>query len=356
MRLLLTVFCVLIALSCLFCGCATSYESELARLLTELEAIDAPEVVTEIGPSVAAPAQESETQTNQTEVAAQDRIPVLPGVNPGQREMTIHPNCLLQISVAEDPSLNSSYTVNDIGAVDLGYVGPVILFNKTEKEAAEKVSEVLVNREFRTATVKVRILRASYGHLKVMGAVRRPGTVKVGAGDTISLNDALLRVDGLSPDAQGGKVRVYRGGMLSVMPEIDGWEEYSLVDAKGKPMMPEVSLGINDLAYVLPRRSAGRQTLSAKTVLVLGEVGTPGFIRFAGSEPCTMLHLLFRIGNLPPFANTKTVRVVRRDSDGFEEEFKVNADVLLEEGRPEDDFVLTNGDRIIFDARRFTFL
>ena len=363
MRRLVMVFFVLVELACLLSGCATSYEGDLARLLTELDALD-PVTASASGVNDAQvePPLHFDSETNVIQVAeiiTKVAAPRLPGVDPTQREMTIHPNCLLQISVAEDPSLNSSYSVNDIGAVELGYVGPVILFNKTEKEAANKVRDVLINRDFRTATVKVRILRASYGNVRITGAVRSPGHAKVGAGDTISLNDALLRVGGLSPDAMRGRVRVYRGGMLSAMPEAAGWEEYYLETESGKPTVPEVELRINDLALVIPQDVRGGQatatTLSEKIVLVLGEVGKPGFQRFGSGEPCTLMHLLFRI-SLPPFANKKSIRVVRRDESGFEQEFSVNAEKLLETGAPEDDFVLENGDRIIVPARRFTLL
>lgn len=353
MRLSWTSCLATVSALCLLSGCVTSDEGELARLLSELEAVD---------PIHYEPLQKEPVPAEIPDGVALEPDPGLVQavevpVGPGKPLMTIHPNCLLQISVAEDPSLNSSYSVNDIGAVDLGYIGPVILFNKTEKEAAEKVRDVLINREFRTASVKVRILRASYGHLKIAGAVRSPGLAKVGAGDSLSLNDALLRVGGLSPDAMGGRVRVYREGMLSAMPEVGGWEEYPLESEAGNPMVPDVKLRINDLALVVPHtvRRDGGGTLSEKLVLVLGEVGRPGFQRFAGGEPCTLMHLLFRI-NLPPFANKKAIRVVRRDEDGLEQEFTLNAVKLLKTGAPEDDFVLENGDRIIVPARRFTLL
>lgn len=288
-------------------------------------------------------------------VPAQDD-PALPARGATQQEIRIQPDCLLQISVAEDPSLNGSYPVNEIGAVDLGYIGPIILFNKTEKEAAQKITEVLLNRDFRAATTKVRIVRASYGQIKVTGAVRQPGLIKVGASDTISLNDALLRVGGLSPNAWGGRVTVYRGGMLSAAPDPKTADEFALAGADGQPSVPDISLGANDLAVIAPpsSRVEGQPvSVGEKQVLVLGEVTKPGFYRFEGADACTMMNLIFRLGDFPAFANTKAVKVVRRDEAGSESEFTVNAEKLMKEGRPEDDFVLENGDRIIVPARRF---
>lgn len=278
-----------------------------------------------------------------------------------QQELTIQPDCIVQVSVAEDPSLNGSYPVNEIGAVDIGYIGPVILYNKTETEAAEKIQDVLLNRDFLTASVKVRILKASYGKVKVTGSVRQPGLIKVGAGDTISMNDALLRVGGLGPSAWGGRVRVYRGGLLSAVPEAGQYEEYSLVTEDGQPCVPDVNLGNNDVASIMPPAAASGvedrdQPLGEKDILVLGEVEKPGFYRFEGSEPCTVLHLMFRLGTLPKFANTKAIRVIRRDENGIENEIVVDASRILAEGNPADDVPLENGDRVVVPEKKFSIL
>ena len=39
-----------------------------------------------------------------------------------------------------------------------------------------------------------------------------------------------------------------------------------------------------------------------------------------------MMHLIFKINGLPPYANRKAVKVVRTDQSGQEEEFEVNVD------------------------------
>ena len=250
--------------------------------------------------------------------------------------------------------MDGSYHVNEIGAVELGYVGPVILFNKTERDAERKIRDVLKGRDFRNATVKVRILRASYDSVMVSGAVTRPGLIRIGAGDTISLNDALLRSGGLRPSATGSKVRIVRGGLLSaVASSLDG-EEYSLVSEDGKPMVPELSLRNNDVIFVFSSNTRVGVEVGEKEILVLGEVGKPGVYRFSQSEPCTIMHLMFKMGGLPPYANKKAVKIVRRDEEGKEKEIKVNVQKILEEGDPEKDVTLENGDRIIVPARRLS--
>jgi len=136
-----------------------------------------------------------------------------------------------------------------------------------------------------------------------------------------------------------------------------------LVDEAGNPFVPEVALQGNDLVHVsmaATRPGAGRGRASQKggvapkTVLVLGEVKRRGFVTFGAGEPATMLRLLFMQGGLPPYAKAKAVRVIRRHDDGFEEEFVVNAREILEEGDPDEDFVLEDGDRVIVPARRIS--
>jgi protein involved in polysaccharide export with SLBB domain len=260
----------------------------------------------------------------------------------------------VQISVEEDPSLDGSYAVNEIGAVELGYVGPVILYNKSEGAAADKVSEVLKNRHFRNATVHVKIIRASYDRVKVEGAVQGPSTLRIGAGDSISLNDALLRAGGLRPTAKGAKVRILRGGLLSAVAPATGGEVYSLVSDEGVPSIPEVWLKNNDVVRVY---SSGTETAAEsgeKEVIVLGEVMRQGVYRFQAAQPCTMLHLLFQLGQIPPYADQKAVKIIRRGKGGAEQELRVDIRKILEKGDPDSDVVLQNGDRVVFPAKRIS--
>ena len=267
--------------------------------------------------------------------------------------ITIQPDCLLQVSVEEDPNLDGSYAVNKIGAIELGYIGPVILYNKTEREAEAKIASILKSRHFKKATVKVKILRASYDRIKVDGSVNQPGLIPIGAGDVITLNDALLRAGGIRASAKGARVRIVRGGLLSALASTLEGEEYSLVTEDGKPNIPYVTLSNNDVAYVFSSEVAA-ESGGEKDILVLGEVRKPGVYRFASDEPCTMMHLLFKLGELPPYANSKAIKLIRKKSDGTESEITVDARKIISRGDPADDIKLENGDRVIVPARRIS--
>lgn len=355
----LSVWCVvLFAITIAFTsgGCVSNEDAELARLLQEIDMMEARHAM---GPDASEPSEPPEPpspprQAPRPAEAARGGEQVQVGA------LTIHPDCLLQITVAEDPSLNGSYKVNDIGAVEVGYLGPIILYNATEREAEAKIEEVLKLRDFKHATVKVRILRTAYGRVRIDGSVGKPGFIKVGAGDTISLNNALLRAGGLLSTARDGRVRVYRGALRSAMPLSEmPWEEYPLETADGEMQIPDVLLGNSDVAVVVSGKAptaTGEATGGSCTILVLGEVNRPGLYHFKRSEPCTMLYLMLKMGSLPPWANEEKVRVVRRSEEGYEEEFVVDVDRLMDEGRPEDDFELQSGDRVIVPAKRFSII
>lgn len=268
--------------------------------------------------------------------------------------VTIQKDCIVSVTVKEDTALNGSYPVNDLGAIGLGYIGPVILLNKTAREAQLKIKEVLEARAFKVATVTVEIQRASYDNVLVTGAVNSPGLIKIGAGDSVSLNELLLRANGVSVPVGTARIRIVRGGRLSaIAPALPG-ETFRLVADGGEPAVPAVALRNNDVVYVYTESSAVQKSERSVTVLVLGEVKRPGFYSFDGHEPATIMNLVFKMGGLPPYANDKSVKVVRRDREGREAEFEVNVRRVLGSGDPDIDLPLEEGDRIIVPARRFT--
>lgn len=271
----------------------------------------------------------------------------------GSSEVTIQPDCILQIKVAEDASLDGSYAVNEIGAVEVGYIGPIILLNKSSREAEFKIKQVLEGRNFRKATVAVRIIKASYDKVRVSGAVNKPGLLRIGAGDVVTLNDALLRAGGLRSSAKGAKVRIARAGLTKAIVSFSEMEEHSLMTDTGAPMIPNVKLRNNDILYVFSGGAKGGGP-GERAIVVLGEVKKPGVYRF-GDEPCTLMHLNFKMNGLPAYADKRHVLVIRRDEKRRETRIEVNLEEILEEGDPEKDLPLENGDRIVVPPRKWTW-
>lgn len=332
----------------MLCGCASRRTVDYARLMEQYD----------IGGDRPRVARQDPAATDTADVpdAPAPGLPPLGAAGAGpfqaaKEELRIQPDCLVQIRVQEEPSLNGTYSVNRIGAVQFGYIGPVILLNTTEREAARKIEDLLMHRNFLKATVAVEIQRASYDKIRVMGDVVKPGEIKIGAGGVISLNDALLQAEGLRASAQWARVKIVRDGMLSAVAASLPGEEFSLVDTDGMPSVPEVYLSNNDVVFVASAAGPGAREEAGKRILVLGEVKREGIYEFGPGEPCSMMYLIFKMGGLPPYANHRAIKIIRRDDYGNEQEIKVNARRVLEEGNPDYDIPLRDGDRVVVPAR-----
>jgi protein involved in polysaccharide export with SLBB domain len=273
---------------------------------------------------------------------------------------TIQPDSVLWISVTEDPSLNGRYVVNSSSAIDFGYVGLVFLQDMTVQQAEAVIKNVLEGRYLNKATVSVKIAKASYDSVGVLGNVETPGEIKIGPGDTITLSDALRRAGGLRGNRDSNRVKIVRGGLRSPFGPAAEGEVLSLISARGELQIPAAFLRNNDLAYVFAAESSqisglGKRTGVGKRVILLGEVPRRGVIEFAENEPCTLMYLLFKIGGLPRFAKADRIKIVRRAKDGQEKTFVVDGSQLMDKGAPEDDIVLESGDRVIVPARKIAF-
>lgn len=279
----------------------------------------------------------------------------------GFREITIEPDCVLEIGVEEDPSLNGSYAVDMDGGIDFGYVGLVVLQNATAREAERKIRALLKGRYTKTATVRVRITKASYDKVKVAGAVVSPGMLKIGSGAGISLEEALIRAGGISTEGEEIKIKIVPGGARSVIggPASPEGRVVKLTVSADGVTVPDVNLYNQDLIYVFSAREMaseiGKPKQGSKTIIVLGEVPRAGPITFKPNEPCTLLCLLFRIGGLSDFARASSIRIKRTNGDGEEEVIKANGERLLKTGDPSIDVPLMDGDRVIVPAKTFSF-
>ena len=268
---------------------------------------------------------------------------------------TIQPETVLWVSVEEDPSLNGRYLVNSASAIDFGYVGLVFLPDMTIEQAETTIRNALEGRYLNRASVSVKIAKASYDQVGVLGAVDLPGEIKIGAGASITLSEALRRAGGLRGNRDNARVKVVRGGLRTPFGPAAPGDVYVLSSTDGQLQIPELFLKNNDLAYVFTYETTQPGTTSGggKRILLLGEVPRRGVVEFAENEPCTLMYLLFKIGGLPRFARADHIQVVRTAKDGRETTFLVDGDALMNQGDPKGDIVLESGDRVVVPARKF---
>ena len=237
---------VLLCLACslvLASGCASLTDNErLQKLIAEVRAANA-KTAGGVGAVPGTPVSDSEPPAEPS--------PVLPL----PARVTLQPETVVEITVDEDQSLSGTYEVNNASAIRFRYVGLVFLGNMTPEAAETTIKKLLESRGFRTATVKVTIVKASHDTIRVSGWVNEPGLLEIGPGSEISLNDALLRAKGLRAQAKGIKITVARGGLLNPFPVSAAPgrtnEEYALIGPDSKATIPAVMLRGNDVVHVL---------------------------------------------------------------------------------------------------------
>jgi len=282
--------------------------------------------------------------------------PLVPGA-----DLKILPGAMIRIIVQEDPKLNGDYQVNDVGAVVLGYIGPVVLINRTAGEAADAIIRILEGRDFRKANVSVEIIRPPVEKVLMRGMVRKPSTVEIGIGEKTTLKELLILVGGVLPSVHKPMAEVFRGGMSSALPFALEPEKYSLVDADGRPSIPYVELRNHDIVNIVSADTVGEtnidgnvtSTLQSSDVIMIGEVYRQGPVRFQPGESCTMMKLMFKIGGLPPYANRSKVQIIRRNAlTGKDEIIKVDVAELMDTCNPDLDIPLQDGDRVKVFPRR----
>jgi protein involved in polysaccharide export with SLBB domain len=338
----------LLAVTALLCGCVTSDEQKLAELIAkQMKELETPAPVSNgyNVPESPSPSLRPLSAGNGT---------IRPDLHsPRTRgKITVQPESILGITVEEDPTLTGSYEVNQSSSIQFKYIGLVFLPNMTAEEASAVIESTLRDRGFRSATVTVKITKASYDTVRVTGAVMESSNLKIGPGSSVKLGEALRRAGGIRTQAKGARIKIVREGLLSPIGLANEGEEYVLLNRNGDPEVPDVAIANNDWVHVFGGSEAGA---GEKHVYVLGEVGKPGIITFSGNESCSMLHLMFKLGGLPKWADSRHVELIRRDEKGEETTTKVDVSKLLESGNPEDDVKLENGDRVIVRERRLIF-
>jgi protein involved in polysaccharide export with SLBB domain len=295
-----------------------------------------------------------------TTLAATGDVTVTTSTSLTPGEPTIQPDTVLWVSVTEDPSLNGRYVVNNSSAIDFGYVGLVFLQDMTATQAETAIKNVLIGRYLNHATVTVKIAKASYDVVGVLGSVEVPGEIKIGPGSAITLSDALRRANGLRSNRESNRIKIIRGGLRNPFGPAAEGEVFSLVGEDGQLRVPAVYLRNNDLVYVFSAAAPAADGVvstgaGGKRVVLLGEVPRRGVVEFAENEPCTLMYLLFKIGGLPRFAKGDRIQIVRTQKDGSEKTFIVDGETLMKNGDPRDDVVLESGDRIVVPERKLSF-
>lgn len=102
--------------------------------------------------------------------------------------------------------------VTDSGEIEVPYIGRVFAENKSCKQLALEIKQLLEKDYYHQATVLISIdLRAkTRGKVYIVGPVRMPGPQEIPSDETLTLGKAIMRAGGFNDFADRRNVKVTR--------------------------------------------------------------------------------------------------------------------------------------------------
>lgn len=196
----------------------------------------------------------------------------------------------------------NDYTVQTDGSVALPLIRPIKLAGLSVTAANEAVRKALLaEKQFEECTVDIVMMGYHSSHLKVQGAVNKPGSVDMTA-EKMNISDVLNAAGGLQSLA-GSQIRVKRANNRPAEPDVlvkDGWEIYSRA-ALDDGSLIDVLLYDNDTVDVPV----------APKFYVQGFVTNPGEAQW---EPnLTLERALFKVGGVTKDGAANRISIRRTD-------------------------------------------
>lgn len=210
-------------------------------------------------------------------------------------EVRIGPRDVIDVKIVQDEKLNTHATVSDEGAITMPVVGKIVIGGMTQRQAEQRIQQVLESRVLNKADVTVQLIEFGSKPISVVGAVTHPGNV---GGSNLTLIQAITEAGGLAP-GYGKSLYVIRTGM-------NGLNEQIAVDindlmVNGNPDL-NLPLSPNDVINV--------PVEVPLTVYVWGEVTHPGKIELRRTQNPSLLQAIAAAGG-PTDRAGKTAKITR---------------------------------------------
>lgn len=260
-------------------------------------------------------------------------VPVGGGAGSSYR---LGPKDLIAIRVQEVPDLNVESRVTENGTVNLPLIGEVPAEGLTEAGFAERLKALLESRYVNRATVSIEVREFRSRPITVIGAVKSPGALAFSGRWT--LIEALAAAGGLA-DAHGDVVYVLRRAENGLTDQVAVRVDSLFVQGDPKANLP---IFANDLINV-------PATIEV-TIFCLGEVLSPGALKFKSTERITVLSVIARAGGLSARAS-KRMAIKRRKGESLLEEVEVDYRRILAGKEP--DLALADGDVLVIKESLF---
>jgi polysaccharide export outer membrane protein len=255
----------------------------------------------------------------------------------------VGPGDLIYLSVPQRPDLNRQLTVNEAGSVNLPLVGNVAVRGMNKIEIEAKLLTSL--REYYPSVnrVEISITQALSNVVFVAGEVRYPG--KYSFPQDVNVWEAIREAGGPMPTATLSSVRIVRdrarGGQSSLV------DVQTALEAGTVQNLPVLKPGDT---IIVP--GADETYTGSAGVNVTGAVTRPGNYRLTGRQD--LMGAILMAGGPSDRANLGNVRLIRPDTDGQAETFKINVNRFLQEGHMDSNPKLKPGDTVEVGKKAFS--
>jgi len=253
---------------------------------------------------------------------------------------------LLELTLKEDPLYTFSGKVSEDGSVDLPLLGERSVAGQTTQSTQLELSAELEKEHYWKATLAIRIVARAPAAIYVYGAVKEPGMVELPSSGQISIPRILSSVKGLTAWADIDSAYLVRTSAA-------GEEEKIPLNVRELLLSPASQGGLTFMKrdeLFIPGLNGSVEGISLTSepmeVIVVGQVGTPGVIKFAPGEAATLMRAVFKAGGLTRFAKGGAIKLIRY-SDRQRTVEEVDLEVVIEEGFLEKDRLLLPGDMVI---------
>jgi protein involved in polysaccharide export with SLBB domain len=262
-------------------------------------------------------------------------------------EYTLKVGDQIRFRILEDKDEGRLLVVSESGEVMAPLVGRVRVLGKTCNEVAQDLKHLLEGRYYNSATVVIQLDAAgkTRGKVYVYGQVRQPGAQEVGENATVS--KLVMAAGGFTEFADRTKVRVIRK-----IPATGKDREFAVdVQSIFENGKTENDLQLEPEDYVLV---AQLPIASHEKIYIYGQVRSPGAQDAFGGR-LTLSKAILNAGGFSSFANSRKVKIFRKDIDGQKKEITVDVLDVLQKGNFENDITLEPGDYVMVPEKFINF-
>ena len=227
-------------------------------------------------------------------------------------ELRIAPGDMLSVSVYDNPELTGPYRVDSEGDLNIPLCGKVNLRGLTMTEAAKRIEAAFRDGQIlNQPQVNVDVVQYAGQFVTVMGEVASPGRVALIT--PTRLGDVLAQAGGVTQLA-GAHIKIRHGGDDAAL---DMEVPYSR--NQGNRETDAILVRPGD-TVIVPR---------AGVIYILGAVGRPGGYVMQEDGKLNVAEALALSGGTLLQANTKGLRVIRRNPDGTVLDFPVSYNSIV---------------------------